>query len=36
MWKKEYTWLLVGIGVGVVAAPLIRSKVPLANKLPTA
>jgi len=34
--KKEYWWLLAGIGIGVVAAPLIRSKVPLANKLPTA
>lgn len=34
--KKEYWWLLAGVGIGVIAAPLIRSKIPLANKLPTA
>jgi hypothetical protein len=32
--KKEYIWLLAGIGIGIVAYPQIR-KLPLVSKIPT-
>jgi hypothetical protein len=32
--KKEYWWLLAGIGIGLVAAPQLR-RIPGVNKLPT-
>jgi hypothetical protein len=32
--KKEYWYLLAGIGIGLVAAPQLR-KLPVVSKLPT-
>lgn len=32
--KREYKWLLIGVVIGVVAAPKIRS-LPGLNKLPS-
>jgi hypothetical protein len=32
--KKEYMWLLAGIGIGLVAAPQLR-KLPIVSKIPT-
>lgn len=33
--KPVYWWFLGGVIVGVVASPVIRSKIPGASKLPT-
>lgn len=32
--KKEYWYLLVGIGIGLIAAPQLR-RLPFVDKLPT-
>lgn len=33
--KKEHMWWVAAFLLGVIVAPMVRSKVPLANKLPS-